>query len=284
VEIFFCDDCTKTRALLPEEFKYEKPVRVCDDCASTLKSKGIDRFHQAGGHSSGVVRSSPGLVTKHTNASELSFFQNYSKLPEDIREFFFPKVDSVVDTLLSKTVTMEDLTFGYSKPCIMDIKMGDKTTDSQDSNIIKELWMDNKDKHTTTSELGCRLVALRKFSFLLQDFVSVTKSEANKISHFEQFEATIIDYFSPSDAIRLDVLQVCIEQMEKLNEWMSIQTQYKFVASSLLFVYDADLPLKATVKMIDFAHVFEHTHGSIDVGYLKGLNTVITILKKAIAI
>lgn len=58
---------------------------------------------------------------------------------------------------------MEDLTFGYQKPCVMDVKMGN-TTVGDDANIFKELYMVNKDKTTTSFELGCRIVAYRVFS------------------------------------------------------------------------------------------------------------------------
>jgi hypothetical protein len=47
-----------------------------------------------------------GFVTKHTTSGELKFFQNLAKstlIPEDIRQAFFPQVESIVDQLLNST-------------------------------------------------------------------------------------------------------------------------------------------------------------------------------------
>lgn len=279
----FCGDCSRGRALLPEQFKYDGPKRVCDACLKELDSAGDSRFHQAGGHSSGVVRSHPGFVTKHTTSGELKFFQNLAKSPyisEEIRLAFFPRVETIVDQLLNKTVTMEDLTFGYSKPCVMDVKMGNCTV-GDDANIFKEMYMVNKDKHTTTFDLGCRIVAYRTYDPIKKEFVQLPKVEANKVTNIQQFEVAFLNFFT-SGGLRRDVIEECLKKLLTLHAWMTVQVHYKFVASSLLFVYDADMPLRANVTMIDFAHVFDITNGATDVGYIKGLDTLIALMKKTL--
>lgn len=55
---------------------------------------------------------------------------------------------------------MEDLTFGFSKPCIMDLKMG-TTTAGENANFLKKSYMVKKDKKTTSLQLGLRIVASR---------------------------------------------------------------------------------------------------------------------------
>jgi 1D-myo-inositol-tetrakisphosphate 5-kinase/inositol-polyphosphate multikinase len=61
---------------------------------------------------------------------------------------------------------MEDLTFGYSKPCIMDVKMGTLTA-GENANFLKKSYMVKKDKKTTSQSLGLRLVASRvRFNFI----------------------------------------------------------------------------------------------------------------------
>lgn len=59
-----------------------------------------------------------------------------------------------------ESITMEDLTFGYSKPCIMDVKMGTRTA-GENANVLKKNYMISKDKATTTASLGLRIVAAR---------------------------------------------------------------------------------------------------------------------------
>lgn len=67
---------------------------------------------------------------------------------------------------------MEDLTYGYNKPCVMDVKMGSCTV-GDDANIFKELYMVNKDKNTTSFELGCRIVAYRVWLFSLSIHLNI---------------------------------------------------------------------------------------------------------------
>jgi hypothetical protein len=148
------------------------------------------------------------------------------------------------------------------------------------------------------------------------------------VTSLAQFEAAFLNFFttgmlrellSPSilfhlaGSLRRDVLEECYKKLQVLHEWMSVQVHYKFVASSLLFVFDgipdfsfysnlfvsfpyslfhifaalltrcslsAELPLRANVTMIDFAHVFEVTNGSTDTGYIKGLETLLALIKR----
>lgn len=279
----FCDNCSKNKAELPEFFRYTSPKRVCDACFIQLSDSPDKnpRFHQAGGHSSGVIRTHPGFVTKHTNSSELKFFQGLaqSNIPLEYQQSFFPKVESTVDHLLTKTVTMEDLTFGYQKPCVMDVKMGN-TTVGDDANIFKELYMVNKDKTTTSFELGCRIVAYRTYDTVLKDYKQLGKGDANKVSNFDQFKYAFLEFFNSGNGLRIDVLTALKSKLVDIHQWMSTQTSYKFIASSLLFVYDAELPLLCNVKMIDFAHVFEITNSTPDLNYIQGLDTIISIVNQ----
>jgi hypothetical protein len=255
---------------------------VCDSCFIELSQKvdEIPRFHQAGGHTSGVVRTQPGFVTKNTNSSEVKFFLGLptsTNISPELQKAFFPKVEAVVDHLL--TITMEDLTYGYNKPCIMDLKMGSVTV-GEDANFFKEIYMVSKDKHTTSLELGCRIVAYRTYDNVLKDYKQLTKSEANKISNMEQFKHNFLEFFNAGNTFRVDVMMTLKNKLVDMHQWFSTQTSYKFIASSLFFVFDAELPLKCDVKMIDFAHVFEITDSNPDFNYIQGLDTIISLLAR----
>lgn len=96
------------------------------------------------------------------------------------------------------------------------------------------------------------------------------------------------EYFRHNDAMenathRIDVIPQLLSKLLQIRTLFEKQTVFRFIASSLLFVYEGDTsaPFQVDVRIIDFAHVqiFEHGEGQIDVGFLKGLNNVIGILE-----
>ena len=75
-----------------------------------------------------------------------------------------------------------------------------------------------------------------------------------------------------------------LRELQKVRSWFEEQRQYLFFATSLLFVYDADLLGEETsnfnvrVRMIDFAHVYP-ANGLPDSNYMEGLNNLIQIFE-----
>jgi len=94
-----------------------------------------------------------------------------------------------------------------------------------------------------------------------------------------------LDFPLHTKEIRLDVLSYVIERLEVLHKWMSKQNVWRMYSSSLLFVYEGDKSfqsphVKADLRMIDFAHVFEiKEKAGKDTGYLMGLTKLIQTLK-----
>jgi len=240
---------------------------------------------------------------------------------------------------------MEDLTYGYRRPCVMDIKMGRKTY-GDDANSFKKHYMISKDKSTTSYKHGLRIVASKVWSEKLKAYVVFSRGFCNYISTEEQLEKHLLCFFcsglsgqvfqhpsfsatitstlastlvppqlytvsnegppeniyvgdvadtSPhipsldfplsTKEIRLDVLSFVIERLEVLHKWMSKQNVWRMYSSSLLFVYEGDKSVqsphvKADLRMIDFAHVFEiKEKAGKDTGYGMGLTKLIQTLK-----
>jgi len=83
-------------------------------------------------------------------------------------------------------------------------------------------------------------------------------------------------------------------KLKRLLKWFQQQTAFRFIGSSILFIYDAQPPPidtgtpitpqqianTATVKLVDFAHTWELTEeSSIDQDYIYGLTNLITLLE-----
>lgn len=262
-----------------EKEKEQKNLEKMNEKIESKEKKG--EVYQAGGHG-GVFITAPGEVRKKTVAAEIAFYKEFQtlsldKIPEHIRTFF--------PTLVSaskKSIIMKDLTYGNSKPCIMDVKMGTRTA-GENANKIKKNFMISKDKATTTASYGLRIVAARTFNNNKGVWQALSRGDCNSIADHTSLEIALGSFFlTGNEQPRLDVVDYFIGRMEILKEWMEKQTSFRFYSSSLLFVYDGDdkSPFRADVRMIDFAHVHEIVDGGIDEGYLKGLTNLLNFFKR----
>ena len=84
---------------------------------------------------------------------------------------------------------------------------------------------------------------------------------------------------------RRQLVSEFLRELQKVRSWFEEQRQYLFFATSLLFVYDADLlgggetsNFNVRVRMIDFAHVYP-ANGLPDSNYMEGLNNLIHIFE-----
>eukprot|EP01128_Nolandella_sp_AFSM9_P004056 TRINITY_DN177_c2_g1_i1.p1 TRINITY_DN177_c2_g1~~TRINITY_DN177_c2_g1_i1.p1 ORF type:complete len:1077 (+),score=299.71 TRINITY_DN177_c2_g1_i1:1082-4312(+) len=275
------------QSLLPTSVAEEEgSLTPSYDQSNPFVEEEQEEMFQAGGHG-GVERTVPGLVRKRTDKAECDFYltlQTTSLIPQEILSFF-PKLDSIQkknDGIAKKKfVVMEDLTHGLKRPCIMDVKMGTRTA-GKDANIMKRKYMISKDNATTTSSLGMRLVASRKYMVNYNDFESLSRSECNSISTEGQLEKYLRSFFYNGEVLRTDVISPLLERLVTLQSWVSTQNAFRFYSSSLLFVYegDPDEEMKWNLKMIDFAHVFEIKDGGIDEGYALGLSHLIRLFRR----
>ncbi|KAJ2891111.1 hypothetical protein GGI21_005949 [Coemansia aciculifera] len=133
-------------------------------------------------------------------------------------------------------ICMENLTAGYEKPCILDVKIGTRIHDI-DASPEKLAKMMRKAQETTTGSLGVRICGM-----------SVAGVETPDRGWFRRLTAeTIKDafaaYFSGAESLvsaeyRRFVIQQFILEIEDLAAVIrSVET--RMYASSLLFVYDA---------------------------------------------
>jgi len=139
----------------------------------------------------------------------------------------------------------------------------------------------SQDKSTTTYRYGLRIIGLRTYHNPTAQYSSLSRAAANSICLKNQLEKRLFDFFHTGDGLRQDIIKYFITRLELIFSWMQTQNLYRFYSSSLLFVFEGDgNVMKADVRMIDFAHVFTIKDGGIDDGYVKGLTTLITLLKK----
>ena len=91
-----------------------------------------------------------------------------------------------------------------------------------------------------------------------------------------------------------------LKRLLRIKKWFEEQDEFQFIASSLLFLYDAGLTdveyeqkecddelghsvHRVDVRLIDFAHVQRLKTPQQDEGVLRGIDTIITCFQEILA-
>jgi hypothetical protein len=211
---------------------------------------------QGGGH--GRIRAcrvQPGnipAISKPLDRKEGICYEAFQKLrlKEVIPKFF---------GVLDNCVIIEDITAGFTSPCLADFKVGKRHYDP-DAPSDKVSGLIAKQKGSTTDSHGLRLIdgKIRKGG-------KVTKEWDRKVGlkfSESQLEAMIHEFIPPSlkDQFnrKLDALY------DIYNEHLEKNPGFRMYAASILIGYDGDKPTELRQVLIDFAH----THLSLkDEGY-----------------
>jgi 1D-myo-inositol-tetrakisphosphate 5-kinase/inositol-polyphosphate multikinase len=193
---------------------------------------------------------------------------------------------------------LEDVTRGYRKPCIIDIKIGKHTWDEQAGPEKQE---SERIKVPVQDELGFRYVGAQIYDVNKQDFKTFKKYGRSKGDHTPVAYCELMVPLFPGEAGQ-KAIRPLLKQLDEILTYMKKQREYRIYASSLLFVYEGDVqtdkPLPPKVVMIDFGHVtlFQHDvegrpHPLADIApisklppsepdtnYITGIETIMRIL------
>ena len=218
-------------------------------------------------------------------------------------------------------IVLSDLTFGYKRPCVIDLKMGRQSYEPSASREKKERVYK---KYPYQSEIGFRITGLKVWDEDQQAYHTKSKSFGRSILP-DQVTQALAFFFQNGLHIRVDIIRHLLGRLQGLLKWMKIQKRYKFYCSSILVVYDGEIPLPGIgggdcdedvdghtdngsqdeseegtttsqdnptyssasddlcrFAMIDFAHVV--ASDEVDADYVYGLENLISKLKEIIDI
>jgi len=214
-----------------------------------------------------------------TKEAEYSFYETLKdrKIPDNIKPFF-PKFYGIEKIEGNRYVVMEDLTFGFKNPSMVDIKMGTSSV-GEDATQEKRTEMEKKDKGTTTVSLGIRVVGARIYDVDKKQYI-VKKKDYGKNLKDSDIPSGLSFCFGDGNKIRKDLAKHYLEKLKILKSWYEKQSVFRLYSSSLLFVYEGEEKdvKKGEVRLIDFAHVFNISDGGHDEKYMVGLNNLIKYL------
>jgi 1D-myo-inositol-tetrakisphosphate 5-kinase/inositol-polyphosphate multikinase len=192
---------------------------------------------------------------------------------------------------------LHSLTMNFSRPCVMDIKMG---THTFEPDAPAEKQAREAGKYPKQVEYGFRIIGMRVFDPTHSEadekgFRLFTKQFGRSLETKEQLLEAFRIFFSSgvkaedgskgnSERIRIRSMTNILQHIRPLRKWFDENNSLEFRASSLLVIYEGD-PVKGNgdatlVKMIDFGHVRRNAGG--DPGYIVGLRTIRNLLTEIV--
>ncbi|GMH36539.1 hypothetical protein BSKO_04407 [Bryopsis sp. KO-2023] len=193
---------------------------------------------------------------------------------------FVPRFSGTIETGGRTLLMLKDVGASYSKPCVIDIKIGYRTWyASADERYIARARA--KDQATTQASLGFKICGWQVYKHSKGKICRASKSYCKTMSE-AQVDGAFLDFADNERGIRsesvLGMTSGALPQLLDLRKWFQHQTLFHFYSSSILIFYEglATCPgdLNVRVSMVDFAHTFP-VEGNWDDNFLGGLTSLI---------
>jgi 1D-myo-inositol-tetrakisphosphate 5-kinase/inositol-polyphosphate multikinase len=211
------------------------------------------------------------LLRKLTSLQLISNYFGVVKLPQN----------TFTNSTPQSYLILTDATSNFRKPCVMDLKMGQKTfePDAPPAKKAREIK-----KYPLQHELGFRIVGMRTFEPETVEYHYYDKKFGRSLISQELVREAFSRFF-PSIHPRGKPISGILLVLNELKEWLEENKLFAFYASSLLLVFEGENGISSScnynVKMIDFAHVRKERGG--DTGYLYGVEKLMVILKSLLS-
>ena len=192
-------------------------------------------------------------------------------------------------------ILLNNVTTNFSKPCVLDIKLGTKTfePDAPDEKKSYELK-----KYPPQSNFGFRLTAMRIYDPLnskagVMGYVYYPKHFGRSLETRESIKEALVLFLGGINlpkkirANRSSAIQRILSRLKMIKGWFRDNNSFLFCGSSILIIYEGDTIRNevdgieldmARAKMIDFGRVRRHPGG--DAGYLRGVTQLIILLEE----
>ena len=177
-----------------------------------------------------------------------------------------------------KFIKMTNIETDYRKPCVIDLKIGTQTYD-EDASDEKKAKQIKKFKYQ--EQLGYRLTGMKIYDIEQKAYRKFDNQYGRHLTNLNAGQG-LMNFFFDGQLVRLDAVQSIKSKLENVLKWFEEQTDFRFYAHSLLFVYEGDSNNNNTtdVKLIDFAHWYKSKpeDGRKDNGSIKGINNILKVL------
>ncbi|KAM4715337.1 inositol polyphosphate multikinase isoform 2-T2 [Anableps anableps] len=129
---------------------------------------------------------------------------------------------------------LEDVTSHFNRPCIMDVKLGQRSYDPFASQEKREQQIR---KYPLMEEMGFLILGMRVYDVRSDTFDSYNQHYGRGLSQ-DTVKDGLAKFFHNGVCLRKDAIRASICRVQQILHWFHSQHQLAFYASSLLFVYE----------------------------------------------
>ncbi|KAK3852225.1 hypothetical protein Pcinc_004151 [Petrolisthes cinctipes] len=146
-------------------------------------------------------------------------------------------------------IMLENLTFKYRYPCVLDLKMGTRQY-GDDAPESKRKSQTAKAANTTTITLGVRLAGMQVYNKEEKCYHCKNKYFGQQLTE-EDFKKTLWQFLHNGRRLRIDIADLIIQKLEELRSIISKLDSVRFFTSSLLILYDGYDPCSTKLTRRD---------------------------------
>ncbi|KAJ3607514.1 hypothetical protein NHX12_024565 [Muraenolepis orangiensis] len=129
---------------------------------------------------------------------------------------------------------LEDVTRRFNKPCIMDVKLGQRSYDPFASQEKREQQIK---KYPLMEEIGFLVLGMRVYKVCSDSFETYNQHYGRGLVK-DTIKEGLSKFFHNGEGLRLDAVSASVSRVRRILGWFQSQRQLAFYASSLLFVYE----------------------------------------------
>lgn len=175
--------------------------------------------------------------------------QDLEKEDPEIQKWLVMGVNSdlkrKINQLDNRYLVLQDLTSGFKRPCILDLKLGTRQH-GVNASQAKIASKTKKVNSTTSRTLGLRLCGMQVYHPTENSFISKNKHFGRSLND-RTFSEALRSFFFNGARLRTDCIREILEKLRGLYDVLCNQSSFLFYACSILVIYEGsnnakDLP------------------------------------------